>query len=142
MFALALAISAFAPSMFTRFSLALAVKFESVARTVVACLPNSAVLAAGAARPATPAPVVDATVLAVGLPPNRPPTVEAKLVNSELTPAPPPVPPPRKPPNKLPMVPKAPSMLGKFVVRLPNPKPAVALSVDPGSCGIPSLARI
>ena len=96
----------------------------------------------GAVKAATPEPVVDATVLAVGFLPNSPPTVEEKLVNSELRPAPPPAPPPSRPPNKLPMVPRALSMMGRFVVRLPNPNPGVALSVDPGSCGMPSLARI
>ena len=87
-------------------------------------------------------PVVAAVADAVGLPPNKPPTVAEKLVNSELKPEPPPAPPPNNPPNSPLIVPSALSILGKPVFRLPNPKPLVATSVDPGSCGMPSLARI
>ena len=97
---------------------------------------------AGATNAAVPDPVVAAAADAVGVPPNKPPTVAEKLLNSELKPAPPPVPPPSTPLNNPLMVPSAPSILGKFVVRLPNPKPGVAFSVEPGSCGMPSLARI
>ena len=126
---------------------------SSVVGSTVACMPYpSSVVGStvakfaagplGANNAETPDPVVAAVVEAIGLLPNRPPTVVEKSVNKELSPDPPPVPPPSTPLNKLLMVPNALSMLGKFVVRLPNPKPGVTLSVDPGSCGIPSLARM
>ena len=75
---------------------------------------------AGATKADTPEPVVAAVLLATLLL-NRLPIV---------------------PLNKLLIVPRALSILGKFVVRLPNPKPLVAISVLPGSCGMPSLARM
>ena len=79
----------------------------------------------GVVSPATLMPVVEATADAVGLGPNSPPTVLAKLENSE---------------GILPMIPNAESIAGTPVLIVPNPP--VANSVDPGSCGIPSLARM
>ena len=92
----------------------------------------------GASRAATPEPVVAAAVVAVGLAPNNPPTVAEKFVNKLLRPAPPPAPPPSSPPNSPPIVPSAESMAGNPVLRVLNP----GWKVDPGSCGIPSLARM
>ena len=81
---------------------------------------------AGVVSPATLIPVVEATAVAVGLGPNSPPMVLEKLENSEV-----------KPP---PMMPRAESIAGTPVLIVP--KPGVAARVDPGSCGIPSLARM
>ena len=128
-------------------------KPSSVVGSTVAWIPKPSVVVAstgvravegpvGATKAAVPDPVVAAVADAVGLVPNKPPTVAEKLVNSELSPDPPPVPPPSNPPNSPLIVPRAPSILGKPVFRLPNPKPLVAMSVESGSCGMPSLARI
>ena len=90
-------------------------------------------VAAGASIPATPVPVVDATALAVGLLPNSPPTVEEKLVNSELRPWPPPAPPPNsasRTPNPL-IIPSAES--SAFTPVLIDPNPAVTTSIEPTS---------
>ena len=80
----------------------------------------------GATKAATPDPVVAATADAVGLVPNKPPTVLLKLENKEVTP--------------LPIIPSAESIAGTPVLIVP--KPPVANNVLPGNCGIPSLARM